>query len=136
MFLSGTWMFGMMGLALLAAIFWIWVLVEVMRSDMPNDEKLLWVLVVVFLNIIGAALYLLIAYKKAPALRKGRRPALARPKDNRIVAGVCAGVARYLGYDTAMVRLVFALLTVFTGFVNGILAYVIAWVIIPPEGRK
>ena len=35
-----------------------------------------------------------------------------------------------------MVRLVFALLTVFTGFVNGILAYVIAWVIIPPEGRK
>ena len=40
---------------------------------------------------------------------------LYRLKDGRIVAGVCAGLAAYLGIDATLIRLGFALLTVFGG---------------------
>jgi phage shock protein PspC (stress-responsive transcriptional regulator) len=56
---------------------------------------------------------------------------LVRPQDGRVVSGVCAGLAAYVGVDPTLVRLVFALLTVFGGL--GVLLYLIAWVVIPDE---
>ena len=56
---------------------------------------------------------------------------LYRLKDGRIVAGVCAGLAAYLGIDATLVRLGFALLTVFGGL--GALLYLCAWIVIPDE---
>jgi len=48
------------------------------------------------------------------------------------IAGVCGGIAEYLGVDSTVVRLVWAILSVVPGgFVGGIVAYIIAWVIIP-----
>ena len=59
---------------------------------------------------------------------------LIRTRDGRIVAGVCSGIGKYLGVDANVIRLVFALITVFTaGF--GILLYLAAWVVIPEEGE-
>ena len=55
-----------------------------------------------------------------------------RPRDGRVVAGVCAGLAAYFGVDPTLVRLAFALVTVFGGL--GILIYLCAWVVIPEEG--
>jgi phage shock protein C len=60
---------------------------------------------------------------------------LVRSRDNRIVAGVCAGFADYLNMDVNLVRLVVALLTLFT-VGTGVLAYLIAWAVIPEEGQK
>jgi len=57
---------------------------------------------------------------------------LYRPRDGRVVAGVCAGLAAYFGVDPTLVRLAFALLTVFGGI--GILLYLCAWIVIPEEG--
>jgi phage shock protein C len=57
---------------------------------------------------------------------------LYRPRDGRVVAGVCVGLAAYLGVDPTLVRLAFVLLTVFGGL--GILLYLCAWVVIPEEG--
>ena len=56
---------------------------------------------------------------------------LVRPKDNRQVAGVAAGLANYFGIDVTLVRLIFivSLLTTFPG----VLAYVILWVVMPEE---
>ena len=60
---------------------------------------------------------------------------LIRTRDGRIVAGVCSGIGEYLGVDANVIRLVFALITVFTaGF--GILLYLAAWVVVPEEGEK
>ncbi|MHB1433390.1 MAG: PspC domain-containing protein [Streptosporangiaceae bacterium] len=59
---------------------------------------------------------------------------LVRPKDGRIIAGVCAGVADYLGVDVNIVRLVLAVLTIFTAG-TGVLAYAAAWALIPEEGH-
>jgi phage shock protein C len=56
---------------------------------------------------------------------------LYRIRDGRIVAGVCAGLAAYFGVDPTLVRLAFALLTVFGGI--GVLLYLGAWVVIPDE---
>ena len=57
---------------------------------------------------------------------------LYRPRDGRVVAGVCAGLAAYFGVDPTLVRLAFALVTAFGGL--GVLIYLCAWVVIPEEG--
>jgi phage shock protein C len=56
---------------------------------------------------------------------------LYRTRDGRVVAGVCTGLATYFGVDPTLVRLAFALLTIFGG--AGILLYLCAWVVIPDE---
>jgi phage shock protein C len=60
---------------------------------------------------------------------------LIRTLDGRIVAGVCSGIGQYLGVDPYVIRLVFALLTIFTAFFGGVLLYLAAWVLIPEEGE-
>lgn len=59
---------------------------------------------------------------------------LYRSKD-RIIAGVCGGIAEYLEIDPAIVRLVWLLAALAWG--TGLLAYLVAWIIIPeaPEGK-
>ncbi len=58
---------------------------------------------------------------------------LYRPRQGRIVAGVCAGLAAYFGVDATLIRLAFAVLTVFGGM--GALLYLIAWMVVPEEGE-
>jgi phage shock protein C len=58
---------------------------------------------------------------------------LVRAKQGRMVAGVCAGLAAYFRVDVNLVRLAFGVFTVFYGL--GILAYLIAWAILPEEGE-
>jgi len=59
---------------------------------------------------------------------------LSRPRrgDGRMLAGVCAGVARRLGVSTFLVRLIFVIF----GFVGaGELAYIVLWILMPSEDR-
>src|SRR5260370_2702536 len=58
---------------------------------------------------------------------------LYRRRQGRIVAGVCAGLAAYLGVDPNLIRLAFAVLAVFGG--GGVLLYLVAWAVIPEEGE-
>ena len=60
---------------------------------------------------------------------------LVRTRDGRIVAGVCSGLAEYFGLDANLIRVIVAVLTVFT-VGAGALAYLAAWVVIPEEGEK
>jgi len=60
---------------------------------------------------------------------------LMRPRDGRMLAGVCAGVADYFGLDVTLVRVIWAVVSVITGGA-GVLAYLVAWVIIPDDGQK
>ena len=61
----------------------------------------------------------------------GATKRLYRIRDGRVVAGVCAGLATYFGVDPTLIRLAFALLTVFGGV--GVLVYLGAWLVIPDE---
>ncbi|MGH3131439.1 MAG: PspC domain-containing protein, partial [Gaiellaceae bacterium] len=56
---------------------------------------------------------------------------LRRSEEGRVVAGVCAGIARALDVDVTVVRLVFALLALAGG--SGIVLYFAAWILMPDE---
>ena len=55
---------------------------------------------------------------------------LVRRRDDRMVAGVCSGVADYLGVDVTLVRLVTVLGAIF-GLGSLVVAYVVAWILLP-----
>jgi phage shock protein PspC (stress-responsive transcriptional regulator) len=61
---------------------------------------------------------------------------LYRSKNNRIIAGVCGGIGEYFKIDPTLVRLLWLLFSVVTGGVGGVVAYVIAWIIIPEEPKE
>ena len=62
----------------------------------------------------------------------GRRTAgLSRSRDDRVVAGVCGGLARSLGVDPLVLRVAAVVLTLAGG--TGLLAYVTAWVMLPQD---
>ena len=52
---------------------------------------------------------------------------------NRIVGGVCAGIAEYTGLDPALVRIGYVLLSVLSASFPGILIYVILWIVMPEQ---
>lgn len=52
--------------------------------------------------------------------------------NDRVLGGVCAGLAEYFGLDITLVRLAYALLTFCTAF-SGIIVYIIAWIVIPAK---
>ena len=56
---------------------------------------------------------------------------LTRSRSNRIVAGVCAGFAEYLGVDRVLIRIAFVVLALAGG--GGLVIYAIAWIAIPEE---
>jgi phage shock protein C len=60
---------------------------------------------------------------------------LVRSRKSRMVAGICAGVAGYFGWDATLVRVVVAVVSVITDGA-GVLAYLVAWALIPVEGEK
>jgi phage shock protein C len=58
--------------------------------------------------------------------------ALKRSKD-RLIAGVCGGIAEWLGWDPTIVRLAYVLISVFSAAFPGIIVYLVLWVIMPSE---
>jgi phage shock protein C len=59
------------------------------------------------------------------------RQRLVRPRADRKIAGVCAGIAEYFDIDVIVIRLVWLVVAIMTGV--GFLGYVIAWIVIPEE---
>jgi phage shock protein C len=51
------------------------------------------------------------------------------PKRDSVIAGVCSGIANYFGIDPVIVRMIWFL--VIFAYGSGILAYIIAWILIP-----
>jgi phage shock protein PspC (stress-responsive transcriptional regulator) len=56
---------------------------------------------------------------------------LYRSENDKMLGGVCGGIAAYLKIDSSIVRILFALLTL--GFGTGILVYLVLWVVLPPK---
>jgi phage shock protein C len=58
---------------------------------------------------------------------------LTRSESERMLAGVCGGLAEYFSVDPTLVRVVFVLLTVFGG--GGLIVYVAMWLLVPPASE-
>jgi phage shock protein C len=67
-----------------------------------------------------------------PAAKPQRK--LYRSRTDEKIAGVCGGLAEHLDVDSTIVRLVWAAAALFIGW--GILAYIIAWIVIPREPER
>jgi len=58
---------------------------------------------------------------------------LYRSTSNKMLAGVCGGIAEYFGADPTLIRLAYVILSVFTVAFPGIIVYIIAAIIIPSD---
>ena len=53
---------------------------------------------------------------------------------NKVIAGVCSGIADYFGWDPSIVRVLYLLISIFSAAFPGILVYIILWIVMP-EGH-
>ncbi|MDX1600933.1 MAG: PspC domain-containing protein [Anaerolineales bacterium] len=67
-----------------------------------------------------------------PADKSGRGP-LRRSRSNRMIAGVCGGLAEFFGISSFWFRLGFVLALI-PGGVPGLVPYLVLWIIVPKEG--
>ena len=103
--------------------------------------RLVWlILSVVPGGIVGGVVAYLVAWMimpdaTEPAIDDGGRR-LTRSLVDRRIAGVCGGLAEYLGLDSTVVRVVWAILAIVPGgIILGVFAYFVAWFIMPePAG--
>lgn len=73
------------------------------------------------------------------SVRRGDRPPehrLYRPRRNRLVAGVCAGIARYFGWSPTNVRIAYVAISALSAAFPGIIVYFILWLLMPGEPRE
>jgi len=105
------------------------------------DVTLVRVVWVVLSIVPGAIVGGLLAYLAAWMIMPDDRAAIARATGKRLtrsltdrkIGGVCGGLAEYLDADATAVRLVWAIIAVVPGcIVFGIVAYLIAWFVVPP----
>lgn len=59
-------------------------------------------------------------------------PKLSRPREDRKIAGVCSGFARYLGVDVTLVRVVMLILAIWPVGL-GLIGYLVAWIVMPND---
>ncbi len=60
---------------------------------------------------------------------------LFRSKKDRMIAGVCGGIAEYFGIDPVIVRLV-AVLLLIPGGLPGLLPYIVLWFVVPENPKQ
>jgi len=102
-----------------------------------------WVVLAIVPGLLfGGLVAYLVAWALIPAepgVAPSTRRRLQRSHADRKIAGVCGGLAAYFGVDATPVRLAWALLTIIPvavipgGIVCGVLAYLVAWFIVPAE---
>jgi phage shock protein C len=56
---------------------------------------------------------------------------LRRSRSHRMIAGVCGGLAEWLGWDPTLVRILYVIVSVLSAAFPGILVYIVLWVVMP-----
>ena len=100
--------------------------------------RALWILLSLVPGaLIGGLLAYAAAWVLMPPTDVPANPVAARvvrPQAERKLAGVCAGLARYFKLDVTLVRLIWVILSIYPGaIILGVIAYGIAWFVIPAE---
>lgn len=55
--------------------------------------------------------------------------------NNKVIAGVCGGVAEWLGWDPALFRVMFFLISIISAAFPGTIVYIILWVVMPAQKK-
>ena len=107
----------------------------------PTIVRLLWILALFLSGGMALFAYLVfwIVMPEAPAYSRadagfahGKR--LTRSRDERMISGVCGGLAEFLGMDSTLMRVLWVVATFISGGVT-LIAYPIFWLVMPESGR-
>jgi phage shock protein PspC (stress-responsive transcriptional regulator) len=60
---------------------------------------------------------------------------LRRSSTNKMIAGVCGGLAEWMGWDPTIVRILYVLVSIFSAAFPGILVYLVLWFVMPKESQ-
>ena len=60
---------------------------------------------------------------------------LYRSRDNKVIAGVCGGIAEWLDWSPTGVRVAYVVISIASVVFPGTLAYIILWIVMPKEPR-
>jgi phage shock protein C len=58
---------------------------------------------------------------------------LTRSSTDRMIAGVCGGLARWLGWDPTLVRVGYVVVSILSAAFPGILVYIVLWIVMPSD---
>jgi phage shock protein C len=58
---------------------------------------------------------------------------LMRVRQGALIAGVCGGIAKWLGWDPTIVRVVYIMLTLLSAAFPGVILYILLWILMPLE---
>jgi phage shock protein PspC (stress-responsive transcriptional regulator) len=75
-----------------------------------------------------------VSWYEAPAERVPRRR-LYRSTDERLIGGVCGGIAEWIGWDPTVVRVIYVVVSIVSAAFPGILAYLLLWLVVPSRRR-
>ncbi len=108
----------------------------------PTIVRLLWILAIFLTSGMALFAYLVfwIVMPEASAYAHtdvgfARANRLTRSRDERMLAGVCGGLAEYLGMDTTLMRVLWVVATLISGGVT-LIAYPVFWLVMPESGRS
>jgi phage shock protein PspC (stress-responsive transcriptional regulator) len=59
---------------------------------------------------------------------------LTRSRSNALIAGVCGGIAEWLGWDPTLVRVLYIVCSAFSAAFPGVLVYILLYFVMPLEG--
>ena len=83
----------------------------------------------------GLLLYLILwailPVEESYLIEESDKKKLYRSRHNKMIGGVCGGLAKYLNWDISIIRLIFIFLVISAG--TGVLFYIVLWVAIPLE---
>ena len=58
---------------------------------------------------------------------------LLRSREHRIIAGVCGGLANWLGWDPTVLRIVYIIVSLVSAAFPGLIVYIVLWILMPEE---
>jgi len=56
-----------------------------------------------------------------------------RSRDDKMIAGVCGGIAKALGWDSTLVRILYVIVSILSAAFPGTIAYLVLWMVMPKE---
>jgi phage shock protein C len=62
--------------------------------------------------------------------------ALQRSRRNRMIAGVCGGIAEWLNWDPTIVRVLYVVVSMMSAAFPGVLVYLLLWIVMPKASRE
>ena len=117
-------------LGIFSLVIIIYTIIDCLDSKLSDTEKLIWIILLISLNIIGVLLYYIYIKRNTKMVTNTKVKRLIRSNKNKMIAGVCGGIGEYMNVDPTIIRLIWVLFSL-TG--AGVLAYIIAWIIIPEK---